>query len=256
MKCILSFSLMLVCIAQSFAESRDTMYINGSNLVQNSVKYGDLSYLVYNKTAKESAATGFYVANIHVASTRYHDKPAIAISQSWEARDTFAHTAYTVLNATDFSTLYHTTFWKGLGYTSQFDFDAHKVSFDGRLPDSVRVKIVSAFDSSFNEFNLNWHSDLFLFPLLPFKKDRSFAINFYDPGVSAPQVVVYDIVGEEKISSWGTEMDCWIMLLRHGVSDYQKFWIAKKDKVVVREEDFFAGKYRFKIKLAVPENIK
>ena len=71
----------------AIAQKRDTVTITGSNINYSAVKYGEVSYLVYNKKTKESPATGFYVANMTVAPITYNGQPAIAITQKWDARD-------------------------------------------------------------------------------------------------------------------------------------------------------------------------
>ena len=239
----------------ALAEKRDTVTLTGTNVNHSGVKYGEVSYLVYNKKTKESPAAGFYVASIIVAATTYNEQPAIAITQKWEARDTIAHTAYTVLKSSDLSTLLHETWWMRLPYSTKFDFAARKVSFDGTISDSSSAKIEEAFNESFEQYNLNWHSDLFIFTTLPFKENRSFKINFYDPGFGKPQEVVYDITGSERLSTYsGNKVDCWVMEYKHPGKDYQRFWIDKKNKVVVKEEDLFNSRYRYKIKLEVAEN--
>ena len=258
MKSFLFLFLLIIFSISSLhtiSQKRDTITIAGSNLNKSAVKYGKISYLVYNKKTKESPATGFYVASMDVASITYNGQPAIAINQKWDARDTIAHTAYTVLKSTDLSTLLHETYWMRMPFTTKFDFVAHKVSFDGIIPDSMRIAIVADFNKSFDEYNLNWHSDLFIFTVLPYKENRSFKINFYDPGVGKSKEVIYDITGSELLSTYsGKKLDCWVMQYKYPGNDYQRFWIDKKNKVVVKEEDFFGGKYRFKIKMEVSEN--
>jgi hypothetical protein len=240
---------------QIMAQKRDTVVITGSNLNPKGVKYGNISYLVYNKKTKESPATGLYVANIMVAPINYHGKPAIAITQKWNARDTIAHTAYTVLNSSDLSTLYHEISWLGLPYSTKFDFEQRKISFEGKITDSSRMKIEEPFNESFGQHNLNWHSDLFIFTTLPFKENRSFKINFYDPGSGKPQEVVYDVTGSEPLATYsGKKIDCWVMEYKRPGNDYQRFWISKKDKEVLKEEDLFHSRYRYKMKLEVTDN--
>lgn len=237
------------------AQKRDTVMITGSNVNHSGVKDGQVSYLVYNKKTKESPATGFYVATMIVAPATYNEQAAIAITQKWDAKDTIAHTAFTVLKSSDLSTLLHETRWMRLPYSTKFDFAARKVSFDGTISDSSRAKIEEAFHESFEQYNLNWHSDLFIFTALPFKENRSFKINFYDPGFGKPQQVVYDITGSELLPTYsGRKIDCWVMECKYPGNDYQRFWIDKKDKVVLKEEDRFNGRYRYKIKLEVAEN--
>lgn len=139
----------------SDAQSSDTVNISAATLQSKGVKYGKASYLVYNKKTKESPAEGLYLVQLNVERIEYQQQPAIAVSQQWDGRDTILHKAYTVLNAANFSTRLHQTSWKGLGYTSSFDFDNRRVSFEGTVADSNKIKIVSAFDDSFDRYNLN-----------------------------------------------------------------------------------------------------
>ena len=111
------------------AQKKDTVTISAANLRFDGIKYGKASYLVYNKKTKDSPAEGMYMININVASVKYKQQPAIEISQQWDGRDTIIHRACTVLNSSDFSTRLHQTSWKGLRYSTSFDFDTRKVAF-------------------------------------------------------------------------------------------------------------------------------
>jgi uncharacterized protein len=48
---------------------------------------------------------------------------------------------------------------------------------------------------------------------------------------------------------------CWVMEERSGdeKKEYQRFWISQETKDVVKEEDFFNGGYRYKLKFAFSE---
>ncbi len=73
------------------------------------------------------------------------------------------------------------------------------------------------FRESFKKYNLNWHSDLIVFTLLPYKENRVFKINFYDPGFGKPQEVFYSVVGTDVLtSSSGKKVKCWVMEERSG----------------------------------------
>ncbi|MBI1341490.1 MAG: hypothetical protein GC171_01015 [Terrimonas sp.] len=249
----IAFSLIVQC---ADAQKKDTLTISAANLRFDGIKYGKASYLVYNKKTKDSPAEGMYMVNITVAPFRYKQQPAIEISQQWDGRDTIVHRAYTVLNKTDFSTLLHQTSWKVLGYTTTFDFDIRKVSFDGKVADSNKLKIVSDFDASFANYNLNWHSDLFIFTRLPYKANRSFRINFFDPGFGKPTEEIYSVIGSDVLlTTSGKKIICWVMERKGKTTgSYQKFWVDKKSRLVLKEEDLFNSRYRFKLKLEVVEN--
>lgn len=253
----LIYVLAVLLIAQcANAQQKDTLAITAANLRYDGIKYGKSSYLVYNKKTKQSPAEGIYMVNINVAPITYKQRPAIEISQQWDGRDTVIHRAYTVLDRVDFSNRLHHTSWKGLPYATTFDFDARKVSFEGTIADSNKIKIVSDFDESFAGYNLNWHSDLFIFTRLPYKANRSFRIKFFDPGFGKPKEEIYSVTGSDVLmTTAGRMINCWVMQ-RQGkpTGSYQKFWIDKKSKLVLKEEDLFNNRYRFKLKLEVAEN--
>lgn len=235
---------------------KDTVTISASNLSYDGIKYGKASYLVYNKNRKDSPAEGMYMVNINVTSVKYKHQRGIEISQQWDGRDTIIHRANTVLNGADFSTRLHQTSWQRTGYTTTFDFDARKVAFEGTVADSNKLKIVSDFDASFTSYNLNWHSDLFIFTRLPYKANRSFRINFFDPGFGKPTEEIYSVTGSDVLlTTAGKNINCWVMERKGKTAgSYQKFWIDKKTRIVLKEEDLFNNRYRFKLKLEVVEN--
>ena len=124
------------------------------------------------------------------------------------------------------------------------------------VADSNKLKIVSDFDESFTSYNLNWHSDLFVFTRLPYKANRSFRINFFDPGFGKPSEEIYSVTGSDVLlTAAGKNINCWVMERKGKTAgSYQKFWIDKKTRIVLKEEDLFNNWYRFKLKLEVVEN--
>lgn len=256
-KLIFNISIASLLMAQcADAQNKDTVTISAANLKFDNLKFGQASYLVYNKKTKDSYAEGMYLVNINIESINYKLNPAIKITQQWEGKDTIIHRAYTVINRADYSTRLHQTSWKGLKYKTSFDFDEQKVYFEGVLADSNKLKIVSDFDKSFSNYNLNWHSDLFIFTRLPYKINRSFRINFFDPGFGAASEEIYTVTGDDLLTtSSGKKIRCWVME-RKGkvVGSYQKFWIDKKNSLVLKEEDLFNNRYRFKKKMEIAGN--
>lgn len=256
-KIILTTAIAFFLICQNTnAQQKDTVTISAANLRFDNIKYGKSSYLVYNKRTKEGPAQGIYVVNIRVAPIVYKQQPAIEITQQWDGRDTIIHRAYTVLSKKDFSTRLHQTSWKALAYSTIFDFDNHRVSFDGIIGDSAKHKIVSDFDESFSSYNLNWHADLFIFTRLPYHTNRCFRVNFFDPGSGRPSEEIYSVIGSDiLLTTAGKKVSCWVMK-REGkpAGNYQKFWIDKKSKLVLKEEDLFNNRYRFKLKLEISED--
>jgi hypothetical protein len=256
MKKFITIGLLSISTATTiFAQKLDTVDIGSTSLKLADLNLGKRTYIVYNKKSKEGFVEKPLIVKIETSTANQNGKKIISIVQSWEA-DTIVHTSSTQLSQTDFSTLKHQFYWKRLGYSSTYDFEKKTVSFEGIVPDSTKAKVIDEFNESFNKYHLNWHSDLIIFPLLPLDEYKVFRINFYDPGFGAATTVFYTVLGAEMLSvSKKEKIDCWILehKLVGGANGYQRFWISKKTKEVIREEDFFNGRYRFKIKLSVAE---
>lgn len=254
-------NILLACVialltTASFAQTKgDTVIIGPNDLVAKNLQTGNFTYVVFRKKTKQSPAETITLVKIKVESKTYNGKPAFAITQQWELDGNIVHTAYTVLDAKDFSTLLHDTYWKRLGYSQKFDFVAKKVYFDGNVPDADKAKTEQDFNESFNKYNLNWHSDLIILTLLPYKENRTFKINFFDPGFGKAEEAIYTVTGSDVLTnSSGEKIDCWV--LGHtpmSGNGYQRFWISKKKKEILKEEDLFNGVYRYKLKLEVTE---
>ncbi len=254
----------LVLAVSAFAQTKsEIINLQAKDLDFKSVKPGNYSYLVYMKKSKDSGAENLFVANIRIEAKQYNGKSAFAITQSWENAAAPFHKAYTVLSASDGSTLYHETFWQQTGMTLKFDFDKKNVSFEGEPSELFKPKVEqfkkkteTDFQNSFAAYNLNWHSDLIIFQMLPYKENRTIRINFYDPGSSEAQIADYIVTGTETISgSAGEKIECWTVEYRNEQhKSVQKFWISKKTKEVLKEEDSYNNNYRFKLKLKTAES--
>ncbi len=258
-----SLLLVLVSIVSAFTQNKpDIIDIRAKDLDIKSVRPGNYSYLVYTKKTKESGAENLSLVNIKIETKQHNGKPVIAISQSWEDAETPFHRAYTLLSATDGSTLFHQTFSKQVGIDMKFDFETRKITMEGEPADTIKPRfeqfkafVEADFQKSFNSYNLNWHSDLIVFQMFPYKQNRRFRVNFYDPGSVGPQIAEYVVTGSDKIrDSSGENIDCWTMEYRsEKFKSVQKFWISKKTREVLKEEDSFNGSYRFKLKLKTTE---
>jgi hypothetical protein len=232
----------------------DTLRVQASDLAIRDLQTGDYSYLIVRRKAKDSPAMSMILAKMSVERISYHGRPAIAVRQQWD-RDSVVHRAYSVFDAGTFSTLLHDTYWRALGYSMVFDFDAR--TFDSKpvlraITDSARRSCSAELAASFGSYNLNWHDDLVIYSLLPYKEGRTFLINYYDPGFGKPVEVPYTVTGSDWLVSRGGErIECWT--LEHGDENgVEKYWISKKTREVLEEEDRGArGEYRYKYKLGV-----
>jgi hypothetical protein len=254
MKSIYTFSLLLLTVA-AMAKPIDTIQIKSGGLNMKALQTGSYSYIIYTKQTKESPAQRLVLVKINVKAQQYHNKPAFIVTQEWD-RDTIVHAAYSVFDAKDFSTILHDTWWKSLGYSMRFDFEAKTVGFmkngiKGEIPDSIKTTAIKDFNGSFENYNLNWHADLLIYQLLPYKEDRTFVINYYDPGFGPAVKVMYTVTGSDiLINSRGEKVDCWV-LYNYDPRGTERFWIAKQTKEVLKEEDTSPQGYRYKIKFEI-----
>jgi len=236
------------------AQKGDTIHVQPADLNINGLQTGDYSYLIVRQAAKDSPAKSMILAKMSVEREIYHHKAAIIVRQQWE-RDSVVHKAYTVFDAKDFSTLLHDSYWRALGYSLVFDFETRKFSSKAivqAIPDSVRMSCEKELAGSFGKYNLNWHDDLVIYSMLPYKENRTFLINYYDPGFGPPVDVPYTVTGSDFLTGrGGDKIECWT--LEHGDENgTEKFWISKKAREVLKEEDHGkSGGYRFKYKLGV-----
>jgi hypothetical protein len=91
--------------------------------------------------------------------------------------------------------------------------------------------------------------------MLPYKENRTFMINYYDPGFGEPKEVPYTVTGSDLLTGRGGEkIDCWILSYENAGAR-QRFWISKQTNEVLKEEDYGkqSGGYRFKYKLGISE---
>jgi hypothetical protein len=247
---LITSSIFFLISLLSIAQKKDTIAIAADKLVLKNLKLGKSTYVLFNKKSSESPAERITIVKINVTAQTYNNRSDVTITQSWE-RDTILHTSHTIFNAKNFSTVEHTTFWKKSGVKTKFDFETKKIFDYGKVIDSLKIKTKHDFEESFNKYNLNWHSDLVVLTLLPYKENTVFKINFYDPGFGKAKEVFYTIVETEYLTnSSGKKIKCWIMIQKEKDS-YQKFWISQDTKEVLKQEDFFNNSYRYKIKLSI-----
>jgi len=238
------------------AQKADTLVVGSHDLEMYNLQLGNSTYIVYFKKIADGPAERITLVRISVERTTVNGRNLFQITQQWESGDEVVHTARTLHDASDCSTVFHETWWKRLGYSTLFDFTAKRVDFKGTIEDSVKSKIIADFNQSFGNYNLCWHSDLVIFPLLPYKQGRTFVIKFYDPGFGKAKDATYQVTGSEVlVSSDGNKIDCWVMEHKFevpaGGSGTQRFWISKRTHEILKEEDQQPSGYRYKLKIGI-----
>lgn len=260
MKLFLSITLLLSITLSSSAKIADTIKIAPGTLELQHLQKGNFGYHQFVKKTKDGPAGKVTLIRFNVETKPYNDKPAIEVTQQWEY-DTIVHKCFTVFNPKDFSNIFHETYWKRLGYSVRLDFGTKTVDFKNinnksDVPDSIKTIAVKDFTNSFKAFNLNWHADMLIYSLLPYKEGRVFIINYYDPGFGPSEEAAYTVTGSEPLTGRnGESIDCWVLnnYVDNKVPEkgYERFWISKKTREVLKLENFMgAGRgYRYKVKL-------
>lgn len=239
-------------------EKNDTIIINAKNVNTAVLKPSNNRYLVYFKSEKDSARSRVQFWTRKIEYAKYNGKDAIIITQEWEDRDSIVHTVRSICDKQTFAPLYHESWWKQMG-TSEFDF-INRTAILNDIPlseaDTARNRKGpwSAFKIALDQYTLNWHLDLEVFPILPYAEGKTFLIPFYDPGWQAPRNEAYTVSGSAQLEGYNDQkLDCW--LLTHDSRGAKEiFWISKKTKEVLKlENEISKGKWRYKIKLGFSE---
>ncbi|MES2004444.1 MAG: hypothetical protein V4450_07975 [Bacteroidota bacterium] len=246
----------LLLLGTAEAQKNDTVPLTPSLANTNVLIPGIHRWLVYFKMGKDSSRSRYQLWTRKIDRIQYQGKDAIAVTQEWENNDTIFHKVYSVCDTKSFAPLYQETWNRGAVGTS-FNFITKEAFVNGKPisatdADSNNVKRYKAFEKSLGEYVLNWHLDLEVFPLLPYKNNSIFAINFYDPGFSAPKPVYYTVSGSTIVTGYdGQPIDCWLLVHDDNtrMKSHEVFYISKKTKEVVKLEQEFGGRFRYKIKL-------
>lgn len=247
-------TLLLHFVLSSAAQKKDTVVITADKVRTAYLKPGINRYLVYMKNGLDSNRIRYQMWTRTVGDTVLNGKKALSIQQVWEDNDTIIHKVTAVCDAKTFATYLYNSWWKTAG-KAQFDFVAKKAFVRNKeLSDSMTQpaakKMYDAFTAASGQYFLNWHLDLEVFSILPYKDGVTFMINFYDPGFAAPQLVAYTVTGSDVLKNIGDlQIDCWLLKHQSAIDNKETFWISKKTREVVKLEQEFKGRYRYKIKL-------
>lgn len=254
---MIKFSILLIvfCITTVFSRAQDTVRIAAQNIYSKVLREGTHRYLVYFKNAKDAPRSQIQFWTRTIERTNQNGMPVLKIAQQWEYKDSLVHTVTSVCDAASMRPVTHEFWWKGSPVVN-VDFETKQVRVNNvALSDndtSRRAKTIwTAFKTVANNYVLNWHLDLEVFPTLPFKKGVTFIIPFYDPGTVAPmERAAYTVTGDGKLAGYDDQkIDCWIMEHK-SAGNMEVFWISKKTKEVLKLEQEINGSiYRYKIKL-------
>jgi len=248
---MLTIAVVLLVGTQYASAQIDTIsFKNGHQLNTANLKTGLKQYLVYFQQPKQPKTLRFWYWLRDIQKETRNGEQVFTTSQHWFGGDTLSYRAcYSVNSAANFAPLYHMETVRGI--TKAYNWGATKIIG----ADTVSTNAAKAFALEFAQPNFNWNLDMETFEMLPLAAGKTFAINFYDAGLSPPKYIIYKVTGSEVLNLLdGTKTDCWKLLEEGKAPDgsayTQTFWISKKGHEMLKEEDQFNGMYRYKIKMA------
>jgi hypothetical protein len=226
----------------------DTIRLKDKRLNTTALKPGMRQYMVYFQSPK---AKKVLWQSLWLRNTQIMDRDGEKVfvtTQHWFGNDSSSYrTVYSVNRVSDFLPIYHSETVAGKNKS----FNWSESAIQGA--DSVTVNTQKSFLLNFTAPCYNWNLDIETFEMLPLAAGKTFAINFYDAGFGKPEYVIYKVTGSEVIQTLDNHrIDCWTLqnVSEHnGQKSVQIFWISKRGHEFIKEEDSFAGNYRYKIKL-------
>ena len=226
----------------------DTIRLKDKRLNTSVLKPALNQYLVYfqDPNNNTSLAFSFWMRDIRLQER--NGEKVFVISQHWFGADSARYrTVYSINKAADFAPVYHAE-RHGKKLTAYNWYDDRIAGAD-----SIAENLQKDFKLAFKQPNFNWNLDIETFEMLPLAEGKTFAINFYDAGLDPPAYVNYKVIGNEVIATMNNEeVDCWKLFTE---ADYkgkhysETYWISKKDREFLKEEDAYTGGFRYKIKM-------
>ncbi|AMR31517.1 hypothetical protein A0256_08790 [Mucilaginibacter sp. PAMC 26640] len=244
----LLFTLFLSAQPRLASAQADTIRMADKRLNTATLKPGMRQYLVYFKTPKSPKTLRFWLWLRDTKIETQAGQKVYATTQHWYGSDTMSYrTVYSVNRLKDFGPVYHSETVNGKNKSFNW--------FDKRITgaDTVAINTQKAFALDFTAPCFNWNLDIETFEMLPLAAGKTFAINFYDAGYSKPEFILYKVIGSEVIATLDNQkVDCWMLFNESdngGRHATETFWISKKSHEFLKEEDAFAGMYRYKVKM-------
>ena len=254
----LFFVLLSVATMAKASEAAEPTRITAEKMQQQHLRPGTSTYFVYMHGAPDTGIKGGMLSTTDVFKEIVGGEEAWVIEQKWESETGVIHTARTVHAMQDLSTRWQTSEWfrPGGSFGSTVFPQEGRGEIRGEPPPPTRKKMEEGFAAMKGGWWMNWHSDLTLLPLLPYEAGGTLRVRVFDVGMAAPIDVDYVVVGDRQLRAVnGESYDCWLVETESGspgAGNYQRFWIDKVRRIVVKEEDVFNGSYRTKILLSVP----
>jgi hypothetical protein len=232
------------------AQQIDTINVKkGHRLNTAYLKPGLKQYIIYFQKPALTRTLSFSLWLRDIKNATRDGQQVFTISQHWFNPDSASYrTVYSVNSADNFAPLYHAE--SNGDKIRAFNWSDTKVVGADTVANNAR----KGFVLELKEPNFNWNLDIETFEMLPLAAGKTFAINFYDAGLSPPKYVLYKVIGTEVIALLdNARVDCWKLYKERkypdGTMATETFWISKKGHEFLKEEDNYNGNYRYKIKM-------
>ncbi len=240
--------MLLISIrAAAFAQT-DTITADNHKLITAQLKPGLRQYLVYFQVPAQPKMLKLSLWLRNISIENLHGEDVFVTTQHWYSPDTASYRTFRSINKkADFTPIFHEE--KAGGKLKAYNWSATKITG----ADTVANNTTKDFALNFEHANLNWNLDIETFETLPLGANKSFAIYFYDAGLTPPAYVIYKVIGSETVSlNDNKSIDCWKLFtegkIPNGGQYTETYWISKKNHELLKEEDFYNGMYRYKIK--------
>jgi len=226
----------------------DTIHLKDKRLLTQYLKPALNQYLVYFQAPKDKKKLGLSLWMRNIQTGTKNGEKVFTVTQNWYGSDTNSYrSVYSINKIADFAPLYHSETVQNK--TRAYNWGPDKITG----ADTITNNAQKGFALDFKLPNFNWNLDIETFEMLPLAAGKTFAINFYDAGLSPPEWVLYKVTGSEVITTLGNEkVDCWKLFSEgeyKGNKYSETYWISKKEHEFLKEEDSFNGGFRYKIKM-------
>ena len=245
-----SFIIVVLTLLVNVAGNAQVDTINTANHKLNTsiMKEGKSSYAVYfeDSLGNRISSADIWDRTIHF-STNAEGKSIYQFEWNWYKKDTLIAHVVATGDRTTLEPLTHKAEYVRRPSLS-FAFANNMVSVPA---DAQRTAADSAFKVLLAPPAFEFPMDLEIFPLLPFKKTgQQFAIAFYEPGTKNSDYYRLTVTGKDNLLlPGGPKVPCWVLRIDYAPGSYASFWITDQTKEVVKMQEYYKGRYRYKVKL-------
>jgi len=230
------------------AAQTDTIGLHGKKLFTRQLKTGVKQYLVYFQSSKQSRQLKFSLWVRDISLKTQNGEQLFAITQQWYGTDTTSfRSVYSLNRVSNFEAIYQSEAINGK--LKAYNWYNDHISGADSIPGNEQ----KTFNLQFDRPAFNWHLDIETYEMMQLKEGKTIVIYFYDAGFGKPSYQSLKVTGSEMVTTLDNQkVDCWKLFTSSDQGKVQfteTYWISKKNHELLKEEDYFNGNYRYKIKL-------